>query len=85
MVINGRFSLLPVSPSVKKKHDGGERTLRFPVAVVDPEPVIAVMRGGISAWRLVLAAVNPHRLRASVVFIVMLVAVFPSPTRYFAL
>ena len=35
----------------EEKHDGGECTLRFPVAVVDPEPVIAVMRGGISVRR----------------------------------
>ena len=52
-------------PQGKEEHDGRERSLRFPVAIVDPEPVIPVMHGGISGRRLVLPAVNPHGLRVA--------------------
>ena len=44
----------------EEEHDGGERAFRVPVAVVNPEPVIAVMHGGKGGRRPVLAAVNPH-------------------------
>ena len=65
MVINGSFSLTAGVRQREEKHDRGERAFRLPVAVVNPEPVVAVMHGGKRVRRLVLAAVNPHRLLAA--------------------
>ena len=49
----------------KEEHDGRERALSLPIAVVNPEPVIPVMHGRKGARRPFLAAVNPHDLRAA--------------------
>ena len=65
MVINGSFSLRAGFREREEEHDGRERALGLPVAVVNPEPVVAVTHGGKRVRRLVLAAVNPHRWLAA--------------------
>src|ERR1017187_7171826 len=49
-------------PQREEKHDRREGALRLPVALVNPEPVVAVTHRGEGGGRLVLAAVNPHHV-----------------------
>jgi len=46
----------------EQKHDGRQCTLRAPVTVVHPEPLIAVMHGGKGVRRFVLAAMDIGRV-----------------------